>query len=139
MTLVAIESPFAGNREVNLAYARDALRDCIVRGEAAIASHLLYPQVLEDDEPREREVGIASGLAWAEHADVVAFYTDLGWSGGMFRAYVHASLHGVAIELRSLYCAICNDVRFGGLHSDQHAFTPRAAEQPLPLMFKRRP
>lgn len=142
MTLVAIESPFAGNVEVNLAYARDALRDTIARGEAAIASHLLYPQVLEDGSKGEREFGIAAGLAWSEHADVVAFYTDNGWSDGMFRAWVHASLRGKTIEMRSLYCVVCRNVRDASPeHAPEspHLFTPGdAGVAPSPYQWRSR-
>ena len=38
---VIVESPYAGDIETNVAYARAALRDCLSRGEAPIASHLL--------------------------------------------------------------------------------------------------
>jgi hypothetical protein len=46
--LVIIESPYAGDPDGNLAYARAALADSLARGEAPFASHLLYPQVLDD-------------------------------------------------------------------------------------------
>ena len=50
MKLVILESPFAGDVKRNTAYARAALRDSLLRGEAPIASHLLYTQdgVLDD-------------------------------------------------------------------------------------------
>ena len=45
-----------------MAYARACVADCLRRGEAPIASHLLYtqPGVLDDDVPEERAQGIAS-------------------------------------------------------------------------------
>lgn len=56
MRLVIVESPFAGDVEENIKYARAAVRDCLMRGEAPIASHLLYTQegILNDDIPEER-------------------------------------------------------------------------------------
>lgn len=42
MILVLLESPYAGYVERNLAYARACARDCLLRGEAPFASHLLY-------------------------------------------------------------------------------------------------
>ena len=42
MRFVIIESPYAGNVEENEEYARKCLRDCLMRGEAPFASHLLY-------------------------------------------------------------------------------------------------
>ena len=53
MERVIIESPFAGDVDRNLRYARAAMRDCLLRGESPYASHLLYtqPGVLNDDIP----------------------------------------------------------------------------------------
>jgi hypothetical protein len=62
--LVIIESRYAGDIDRNVAYARQALKHSLDRGEAPIASHLLYPQVLDDNDPAQREQGIAAGLAW---------------------------------------------------------------------------
>ena len=55
MELVVLESPFAGNVEMNIHYARACMADCLARGEAPFASHLLYtqPGILDDDIPEE--------------------------------------------------------------------------------------
>ena len=57
MQRVIIESPYAGDVERNVRYARAAMADCLKRGEAPFASHLLYTQegVLDDDIPGERQ------------------------------------------------------------------------------------
>ena len=46
MRLMIVESPYAGDMEANTEYARDACAtlDSLMRGEAPIASHLLYTQ-----------------------------------------------------------------------------------------------
>lgn len=44
MRIVVLESPYAGDIERNTNYARDCMRDSILRGEAPIASHLIYTQ-----------------------------------------------------------------------------------------------
>ena len=74
MRRVIVESPYAGDIERNLAYARAGIRDCLKRGEAPIASHLLYtqPGILDDDDGEERQLGIEAGLAWIGVADIVA-------------------------------------------------------------------
>ncbi|QQM15157.1 nucleoside deoxyribosyltransferase [Gordonia phage TinaLin] len=100
--LVVIESPFAGDRERNLKYARAALLDSLKRGEAPIASHLLYPQVLDDDMRAERIQGMAAGFAWNRHADLVAVYCDLGMSGGMRAGLDMAERNGTPVEYRDL-------------------------------------
>lgn len=83
MRLVLIESPYAGAVAANLAYARKAMLDSISRGEAPMASHLLYPQVLDDTIPLQRNLGIACGLRWGMWASISAFYMDRGFSDGM--------------------------------------------------------
>lgn len=103
-TLVVIESPYAGEVERNLAYARAAMRDSILRGEAPIASHLLYtqPGILDDNDPIERATGIEAGLVWARHASLAAFYVDLGTSGGMIAAMERHINEGRKVETRRL-------------------------------------
>jgi hypothetical protein len=102
MKLVIIESPFAGDVERNIAYARKALLDSLERGEAPLASHLLYTQVLNDKEPGERKLGIDAGLSWYESADVIAFYEDHGMSPGMNKAFDLAMEMGKEIEIRKI-------------------------------------
>ena len=104
LKLVQMESPYTGDIERNLAYARDAMRDCFMRGEAPFASHLLYTQagVLDDKLPDERSLGIGAGLLWGAHATLVVIYTDLGISGGMAAAIRRANQDMRQIEYRQL-------------------------------------
>src|SRR5699024_10974542 len=89
MRRVIVESPYAATSArcvvKNEKYARAALRDCLQRGEAPWASHLLYtqPGVLDDSDPGERSLGIEAGLVWGGLADATVVYTDLGVSDGM--------------------------------------------------------
>lgn len=103
-SLVIIESPYAGDVEANVAYARAAMRDSLARGEHPIASHLLYtqPGILDDNVPAEREQGIAAGLAWRRVAERAVFYVDRGWSGGMTAARDLYEREGFPFEIRSL-------------------------------------
>ena len=83
---VIIESPFKGEGDLflrNLTYAREALLHSLGLGEAPFASHLFYPQVLDDSVEEERGKGIACGLVWAKKCTFVAVYEDLGISTGM--------------------------------------------------------
>lgn len=106
MRRVILESPYAGDVQRNVEYARACLRDCLERGEAPIASHLLYtqPGVLRDEVPEEREWGIAAGLAWSDTfvCGAAVFYIDRGWSNGMLAAKEHHLENGTPIEERSL-------------------------------------
>lgn len=108
MRRVILESPYRGITEMaiarNVTYARAAVRDCLLRDEAPLASHLLYTQrgVLRDEVPDERALGIAAGLAWAEHAEAMVVYVDNGISDGMQKAIEHAGALGLSIEYRRL-------------------------------------
>lgn len=104
MRLVILESPFAGDIEANVAYARRCVRDSLSRGEAPIASHLLYtqPGILDDADPIERAWGIDAGLAWKRVAEASVVYTDLGISKGMQFGIDAAVEAGLTVEYRSI-------------------------------------
>jgi hypothetical protein len=104
MKNVVLESPFAGGKEENIKYARECVRDALLRGEAPIASHLLYTQdgILNDDVPEERAFGILAGLNWLSVADASVVYTDLGISTGMKQGIEAAEKAGVPIEYRKI-------------------------------------
>ena len=71
MRRVVIESPYAGDTARNEAYARACMADCLMRGEAPFASHLLYTQdgVLDDGDEAQRKLGMEAGFRWAKCAD----------------------------------------------------------------------
>lgn len=104
MKRVVLESPFAGNIEKNIAYGKKCILDCLRRGEAPIASHLLFTQdgILDDDKPEERKLGIGAGHAWTRVADEVVVYTDLGISNGMREGIDRANKAGVSVIFRTL-------------------------------------
>jgi hypothetical protein len=102
MKLVIIESPFAGNVERNIAYAKAAMLDCLRRDEAPYASHLLYTQVLDDLKIEERKLGMFAGFEWARKADLITVYQDLGISEGMEKGIAMHHERGIPIEYRSI-------------------------------------
>ncbi len=73
MRRVVLESPYNGDVEANTTYARACVRDCLKRGEAPIASHLLFtqPGILKDEVPEERRLGMEAGFAWTLFAEAV--------------------------------------------------------------------
>jgi hypothetical protein len=102
---VIIESPYAGDIERNVAYARACIADSIRRGEAPFASHLLYtqPGILNDALAEERELGIKAGFAWRWGAHSTVVYQDLGITKGMKQGINDAlSIPGHTLEFRNL-------------------------------------
>jgi hypothetical protein len=101
---VLLESPYAGDIDRNVRYARKAMHDCFLRGEAPFASHLLYtqPGVLDDTNPTERTLGIEAGLVWGAFAVCTVVYCDLGLSHGMHIGIERAQHEGRPVQYRYL-------------------------------------
>lgn len=104
MKRVILESPFAGNVERNVAYAKLCMKEMLEFDEAPIASHLLWtlPGLLDDNNPEQRRLGIAAGHAWLAGAEGVVFYVDFGISKGMEIGIERARAAGVAVFIRQL-------------------------------------
>lgn len=137
---VILESPFApGSRpvlgvdtffseEVNVDYARRCLHDSLLRGEAPLASHLLYtqPGVLDDTIPEERALGIEAGLVWGDTAAATVVYLDHGVSRGMVFGVERAAREGRPVEFRVLQGMLTRDAWMARLHAMHHSEPVRA-------------
>lgn len=109
---VIIESPYHGEVERNKAYLKVCILDSISRGEAPSASHKLYTDVLDDNIWEERELGIKLGFAWLLAADLVAFYTDFGWSSGMSACLkdIKSKRFRVPYEMRTVQAHVLHSI-----------------------------
>jgi hypothetical protein len=103
--LVAIESPVRATetytREQHYRYFQECVRDCLNRGELPYGSHWLT-QILDDDNPSERALGIHCGLSWSAKCNYAAMYCDLGQSPGMLEAIKFYNQIGKRVERRTL-------------------------------------
>jgi hypothetical protein len=101
-------SPFTASTKQgiaeNIVFARKCIVDCLRRGEASFASHLLYtqPGILNDHVPAEREAGMKAGERFLHICDLVACYIDRGVSSGMRRELRLALATATPIEFRRL-------------------------------------
>lgn len=90
MKPIVIESPFRASGRFSQRQHERYLDRCILdslgRRETPYASHRMLTGVLDDAVEAQRDVGIYAGYPWQSVADLVAFYTDLGWSEGMTAA-----------------------------------------------------
>ena len=59
---VYIVSRYAGDVDTNISNAIRYCRYAIEKKKIPVASHLLYPQILDDNNPDERELGTTFGL-----------------------------------------------------------------------------
>jgi len=106
MKRVIVESPYQATSQdmftTHLNYARACMHDSLMRGEAPFLSHLLYTQVLNDDDPPQREIGLEAGFLWGFCAELVAVYIDFDISAGMQQGIQRYQQHGIPVEMRSL-------------------------------------
>lgn len=89
---------FARNRR----YALRCMRDSFDRGEAPFGSHVLYPLLLDDATPAEREQGMLAGFSWGAVAQRVAVYTDHGITPGMQRGLERHAAFGIETVYRAI-------------------------------------
>lgn len=61
--IVYICSPFSGAVEENIAAAQRYSRFAVENGYIPVAPHLLFPQFLSDNNPKERQLGLFFGNA----------------------------------------------------------------------------
>jgi len=107
---VDIETPYSGKSKkeirTNILYARACIRDSLMRGETPFASHLFYtqPGILDDNIPKERDMGINAGKDLIEALPdiVTVVYQDLGVSRGMQYGINRAEQNERNIEYRVL-------------------------------------
>lgn len=89
---VILETPWAGDLQLHAHYLARCIKHAVSHGDSVLASHAIYAMTgaLDDDDGRQRDLGINAGFTWRHLATASVFYTDLGWSAGMRRALEHA-------------------------------------------------
>lgn len=95
--LIYIASPYAGDIEKNVAFARRACRHAIHQGYIPIAVHLLYPQMLDDSDPAERERGLRLGQQLLRRCDELWVCGDR-ISSGMAREISEANHLSIPVK-----------------------------------------
>ena len=95
--MIYICSLYAGNTEDNTAFARQACGYAISQGAVPLAPHLLYPQILNDSIPEERETGIRLGLEVLERCEELWICGDR-MSAGMKREAAYAKARGILVR-----------------------------------------
>lgn len=76
-------SPYRGDIENNVAYAQKLVKHALQLGYAPICPHLYLTQVLDDNNPQEREQGLRAGLELLSVCDVIIVGSTYGISEGM--------------------------------------------------------
>ena len=96
---IYVASKYAGDIAANVENAIRCCRYVIDRGYMPVASHLLYPQILNDNCHRERELGLMFGLALLATCDEVWVFTAGGEvSSGMAKEIEEANRLGIPVR-----------------------------------------
>ena len=74
---VYVASKYAGDVDTNVKAAISYCRKVISEGYMPVASHLLYPQMLDDNVPYERELGMLFGLSLLQICDEVWVFGEV--------------------------------------------------------------
>lgn len=97
MKIIFVSSPYAGDVEKNIEFAKQACHYVIATGNAFFCPHLLYPQVLDDFNLEERKLGM-------EMAKQILLTCDELWafgdkiSHGMFEEIEYARQHNISLK-----------------------------------------
>jgi hypothetical protein len=84
--------------EKQLAYTKSVARAEILCGNDVIVPHLYYTQLLDDDNPEERKIGMNSAISLLEKCDKVVVGNRYGISAGMEKEIYHAMAKGIEIQ-----------------------------------------
>ncbi|MDT8900249.1 DUF4406 domain-containing protein [Anaeroselena agilis] len=95
--LVYICSPFAGETEYNISRARGYCRFAVGNGCIPLAPHLHFPQFMDDDDRKQRELGIFFALVLLGKCDEVWVFGGRV-SDGMAREIDTARQRGIQVR-----------------------------------------
>ena len=101
--LVVLESPYRGDKKKHKAYLQRALRDSVEKhNEAPVASHQLFTDAYDDNNPAQRHLGIELQKCFILQSTCVVVYVDYGISSGMEQGIEFAKKEGVPIIFREI-------------------------------------
>ena len=76
MKKIFICSPLRGNIEENIERAKGYSREVVLAGHIPITPHIYFTQFLNDDDPKEREIGMKMGRKLLETCDEMWIYGE---------------------------------------------------------------
>ena len=76
-------SPYRGDAKRNVKYAQEITKCAVRKGYAPIVPQLYLPQILDDEDPSERALGLDVGLALLQGCDLIIVGGQYGISAGM--------------------------------------------------------
>ena len=108
--IVFICSPFAGDIEGNIMRARRYGRFAVSEQVVPIIPHLMYPQLLDEHDPKERQLGVDMGLVLLSKCHEIWVFGDK-ISKGMTVEIKHAKMWNIPIKYFTTACAKAGGAR----------------------------
>ena len=96
--LIYVCSPYRGDVERNLAYARVLTKFALNNSYIPITPHLYLTQVLEEDDPEQRKKGMAAGKELLKQCRYILVGSKYGFTEGMLEE-IHIAVENGMIEL----------------------------------------
>jgi hypothetical protein len=100
--LVYICSPFAGDTKRNTRRAQGYCRLAVSKGCIPLAPHLHYPQFMDDEDKKERELGLRFALILLDKCDELWVFGNT--SSGMAKEIARAKKRGIPIKHFNYKC-----------------------------------
>lgn len=95
--LVFVSSPYRGDIAANVENARKYCGYVLRQGHTPIAPHLFYPQILNDNDPDERDRGIQCSLETLRRCDEIWIF-GIVFTDGMQKEIDFARLCGIPMK-----------------------------------------
>lgn len=95
--LLYVCSPYRGNIKRNKEYARELTRAAINSGFSPVTVHLYLTEVLDDNKPQERNMGMAAGQEILKQCKYILLGEEYGISEGMKEEIMLATLKGLTV------------------------------------------
>lgn len=97
--LIYVCSPYRGDVAYNTLVAQMIAREIALCGMVPVVPHLYLPQVLNDDDPGERDMGLEAGLELLRHCDEVWSLDGCnGITDGMAQELAEAQTQSIPIR-----------------------------------------
>lgn len=92
--LVYVCSPYRGEAERNATYAKELTRAVLKYGYTPVTPHLYLTQVLDDNDPKERGLGLTAGMELLKNCNYILVGSKYGISEGMLQEVMLARAAG---------------------------------------------
>src|SRR5262245_30775558 len=105
--IALVISPYRGDQpgmlELNKAYLNVAIRDAVIRGYSPVATHKMFTESLNDNDPTERILGMQQRDTFMRVSEGGWVNTDLEVSNGMKEDIEALKKRGIPVDYVYLY------------------------------------